>query len=267
MIEIMWKLLLVVAVSSMGLAGSARAGSTAVLASSTISAEKADGPGTVYSIPIAVGTPVASAALALSVVGVDEPLEVAIRYIVDGEDKCADQLTITESGTYNYDLTRAVRIAAGAGASELLCFVVGGAESTKGAGVNSGDVVTTAQLRIAYYKVESRRMDGLSRRRAHERPGARKEYVDLSTFASPNPFNPTTTISFTLPSPTRVTVQIYDIRGREVKELVDGYLVAGRWDIEWKGEDDAGRRLASGVYLYSVRAYRKSWPGKLVLLK
>ncbi|MBM4131775.1 T9SS type A sorting domain-containing protein [bacterium] len=65
----------------------------------------------------------------------------------------------------------------------------------------------------------------------------------------PNPFNPRTTIAFELPrGSSRVSLRIYDLKGRAVATLVDGPLPAGRHGVAWQAVDDAGRALSSGVY-------------------
>lgn len=64
----------------------------------------------------------------------------------------------------------------------------------------------------------------------------------------PNPFNPSTTIAFTLAEPSPVAVGIYDVRGRRVRTLVDSDYGMGRNSVAWDGRDDAGRRVPSGVY-------------------
>lgn len=64
----------------------------------------------------------------------------------------------------------------------------------------------------------------------------------------PNPFNPRTTISYTLESPGRVTLDIFDARGMEVVRLSEGVLSAGVYAVEWQGNDRYGRPLPSGTY-------------------
>ncbi len=66
---------------------------------------------------------------------------------------------------------------------------------------------------------------------------------------APNPFNPTTTIFFDLPAEARVKLAVYDLSGRRVRTLIDGNMAAGRHSQQWDGTDDAGRQVASGVYL------------------
>jgi hypothetical protein len=83
----------------------------------------------------------------------------------------------------------------------------------------------------------------------------------------PNPFNPTTTIGFSLPEATQVELDIYDVSGRRVRTLVDGRREAKRYAVEWDGRDDGGTRVASGIYFYRIVAGRHVETKKMVLLK
>ena len=76
--------------------------------------------------------------------------------------------------------------------------------------------------------------------------------LGLDLRAYPNPFNPRTTVSFTMPRDGHVTVTVHDLKGRAVSKLYEGTLSAGAQALTLDGYDDAGRPLASGVYL--VRA-------------
>jgi hypothetical protein len=64
----------------------------------------------------------------------------------------------------------------------------------------------------------------------------------------PNPFNPRTTFSFSLPQTGRVMLAVYDVRGARVATLVNGELPAGTRTVEWNGTNDAGAPMPSGVY-------------------
>jgi hypothetical protein len=66
--------------------------------------------------------------------------------------------------------------------------------------------------------------------------------------ASPNPFNPSTSIEFAVPRAGQVEVRIFDIRGREVTRLDAGSVTVGRHEILWGGRDDRGGALGSGVF-------------------
>jgi flagellar hook assembly protein FlgD len=83
----------------------------------------------------------------------------------------------------------------------------------------------------------------------------------------PNPFNPSTVISFQLPVNSEVTLSIYNMNGQLVKKLVAGEMSAGRHHLVWDATDDRGVRVASGVYLYVLKAGAFSAQRKLVLMK
>jgi hypothetical protein len=78
----------------------------------------------------------------------------------------------------------------------------------------------------------------------------------------PNPFNPATTVSFSLPQPSDVTLIVYDITGREVEQLVAGRLSAGTHQINWSCP-----ACAAGVYLVSLEAGTFRAVTKAVYLK
>ncbi len=83
----------------------------------------------------------------------------------------------------------------------------------------------------------------------------------------PNPFNPTTQIRFALPSSGFVTLQVFDILGREVKTLISSNYHAGNYSIVWDGRNSEGRAVASGVYLYRVNVNNYVSTKKMILLK
>jgi len=70
----------------------------------------------------------------------------------------------------------------------------------------------------------------------------------------PNPFNASTTIGFQLPQAARVTLSVYDLAGQSVRALHLGEKGPGRHWVEWDGRGDDGLEVATGVYLYEVRA-------------
>ena len=72
--------------------------------------------------------------------------------------------------------------------------------------------------------------------------------------AVPNPFNPATAIRLDLPRDGRVLVEVFDARGARVRTLHDGPLPAGEQVLAWRGQDDAGRPLSSGVYFARATA-------------
>ena len=71
----------------------------------------------------------------------------------------------------------------------------------------------------------------------------------------PNPFNPRTTISYDLPQATAVRLAIYDLTGRMVRQLRTGAVESpGRHGAVWNGNDDLGRPVSAGVYIYRLEA-------------
>jgi hypothetical protein len=84
---------------------------------------------------------------------------------------------------------------------------------------------------------------------------------------TPNPFAPSTRISFSLPKALDVNMNIYNVEGRRVVNLLDERLNAGKHDVAWDGRDASGRPVAPGVYWYSLRADGKALTRKMVLMK
>ena len=83
----------------------------------------------------------------------------------------------------------------------------------------------------------------------------------------PNPFNPATTIHYTLPEITPVSLTIYDIAGQVVRHLIDQKQVAGSHQVIWDGLDEFGAQTANGVYFYELRAGKFRALRKMLLLK
>jgi FlgD Ig-like domain len=83
----------------------------------------------------------------------------------------------------------------------------------------------------------------------------------------PNPFNPETTIRFSLPAGERVALAVYSTNGALVRTLVDGVQPAGSHDVTWDGRDASGRPVSSGVYFYRLSAGKFNETRKMVLLK
>jgi len=84
---------------------------------------------------------------------------------------------------------------------------------------------------------------------------------------TPNPFNPTTTIRFSLPEAGAVRLVIYSTNGQVVRTLVDGRAAAGTHTVRWDGRDDAGQLAASGVYLYRLTGKGGSLVRRMVLVR
>jgi hypothetical protein len=70
----------------------------------------------------------------------------------------------------------------------------------------------------------------------------------------PNPFNPSTTIGFSVPQAGNLTLVVYDMTGREVRTLASGSMAAGYHAVRWDGRDNRGSTVSSGVYFFRLRA-------------
>jgi len=87
----------------------------------------------------------------------------------------------------------------------------------------------------------------------HERSpqGIPRAYVLAQNY--PNPFNPETLIRYEVPRAGLVTLAVYSLLGHRIATLFDGQRKTGRYQAVWNGTDDAGRKMASGVYFYRLR--------------
>lgn len=83
----------------------------------------------------------------------------------------------------------------------------------------------------------------------------------------PNPFNPETTIAYAIPVQVHVTLRIYNLQGQLVRTLVDEQKSPGYYRIVWDGRNDAGIKVSSGLYLYTIIAGNFKATKKMVMLK
>ena len=83
----------------------------------------------------------------------------------------------------------------------------------------------------------------------------------------PNPFNPSTTISFLLPKDASCTLEVYNIRGQKVKTLINETRFAGNHSVVWTGLDDNGKPVSSGLYFYRLTTPNSIQTNKMLLLK
>ena len=96
------------------------------------------------------------------------------------------------------------------------------------------------------------------------------DLVPTSTALSnvyPNPFNPSTTIDYTLSVSSDVALSIYDMQGRIVRSLVSGNQDAGTYNVIWNGLNESGEQSASGIYLVMMEANGNIYQQSITLLK
>ena len=89
-----------------------------------------------------------------------------------------------------------------------------------------------------------------------------KAVSGVTMWNAPNPFNPTTTISFNLPQSEQVSLTVYNVMGQKLATLLDRRLDAGEHSVEWNGSN-----VASGVYFYTLRIGTATATQKMLLLK
>lgn len=68
----------------------------------------------------------------------------------------------------------------------------------------------------------------------------------------PNPFNPSTTIAYDVPVQAQMTIEVYNLLGQVVVQLVNEYMAAGSYTVTWNGMNASGQSVASGTYLYRI---------------
>lgn len=83
----------------------------------------------------------------------------------------------------------------------------------------------------------------------------------------PNPFNPNTTIYYSLPNESAVTITVYDILGKEINQLISQKQLTGNHSIQWNGKDINGNPVSAGIYLYQIQAGEFIQTKKMVLMK
>jgi len=83
----------------------------------------------------------------------------------------------------------------------------------------------------------------------------------------PNPFNPSTTIAFSLPHSGRTTLDIYNLKGQKVRSLLNAKLPSGGNKAVWDGNNDNNQPVSSGIYFYRVCCADQTFASKMILAK
>ena len=83
----------------------------------------------------------------------------------------------------------------------------------------------------------------------------------------PNPFNPSTSIAYELAEDGMVSLDIYNIRGQQVRTLMNEHQLSGRHSIAWDGKDEHGNTVSSGIYYYRLNTKDASACKKMILMK
>ena len=83
----------------------------------------------------------------------------------------------------------------------------------------------------------------------------------------PNPFNSITTIQYSLPQEDKVTILLYDLKGSQIKTLINDRQVPGVKTLMWNGKNDAGKPVPAGIYLYTMASGNIITTRKMIFLK
>lgn len=83
----------------------------------------------------------------------------------------------------------------------------------------------------------------------------------------PNPFNPSTSISYSLPKGSFVNIAIYDLLGKELKSLVTEFQIPGDYKIHWDGTDNYSQQVSTGIYLLRMQSGKYQKSIKMILIK
>jgi hypothetical protein len=168
--------------------------------------------------------------------------------------------------------------ASGAGPGQTFRLYRGVTESTATERLNGGEPVpggpeysyldSAAEPGRTYtYRIAARDAEGHETWVASTQGTARGRIRFSMGRPRPNPFDRRTEVAFTLPGASGVRVTITDVHGRRVRGLVSGVLDAGAHAASWDGRDDAGRKVAAGIYFITLEAGTDAIRSRLVLLR
>lgn len=188
---------------------------------------------------------------------------VQFAYVLEGDDVVLRWSTSAERGVSGFEILRSA-----AGSPEFVRINEQLIPSRAGDGGSATYIYrdrTAERGHVYYYKIVEVETGG--RTREHGPYTVALELPYTLDQNKPNPFNPKTTISFSLPREERVTLAVFDAAGRRVKTLHDKVEGAGVHRVIWDGTDEAGRPVASGVYFYRMDAGKFSQTKKMLLVK
>ena len=119
-----------------------------------------------------------------------------------------------------------------------------------------------AATRMAVQQLKNLGIDIQANKKNEKTTNDQTEELTFATSNYPNPFNPTTTISYSLPTDGKVQIKVFDVLGREVSTLIDGYVGSGKHSVVWDGSN-----FASGIYFYTITFENQVLNKKILLIK
>ncbi len=94
-----------------------------------------------------------------------------------------------------------------------------------------------------------------------------RERKNIQASNAPNPFNPTTTITYSLAQAGPVSVKVYNMQGQLIRTLVDSHVSEGQHSVAWNGLNDKGEQVSSGMYFYKVTSNNETTTERMMLMK
>lgn len=201
-------------------------------------------------------TVLSSAAEPVGTVLLDDPVRTQLSSALGGRQYVKHTLPGTDPGVADIAPGWNFRwVAPAAETGEVTIYVAGNAAN--GNFAPSGDYIYTSNLTVA----EAVSTD------FEEDPTLALPAIPHLLQNYPNPFNPSTVIYYSLPEDMIVTLDIYDVLGRHVRNIESGHRAAGDHAADWDGTNENGRLVASGVYFYRLATSNYSLSRKMVLTR
>ena len=91
--------------------------------------------------------------------------------------------------------------------------------------------------------------------------------TEFELSAYPNPFNPSTTLRYSIPHSSDIKIKIYNLLGKEIWTKDETQTIAGMYEVVWNGVNNSGSKLSSGIYFVRIQANQQSKNLKLLLIK
>ena len=121
------------------------------------------------------------------------------------------------------------------------------------------DTIRVGDINKIYFELNPTSID------ENKIPNIADSFILLPNY--PNPFNPSTIIQYDIPKVGIVEISIYDISGKLIKTILNQSQAAGLHKVHWDGRNEAGEKVASGIFVYTVKFDKICLSKKMILLK
>lgn len=186
----------------------------------------------------------------------DPPLEIGA--MVDGE--CVGATVVTDT------INQISAYVSGVDAGDIALELYYG-DRAEPRTLSSYQCLSIRQPDLAKGKISTKNMDSAYFITLREDSSLIPETYEFKVTNYPNPFNPSTTIAYSIPTDGNVDLKIYNIKGQLVKTLVRGEQQAGVYEVVWNGDDKNSKQAASGIYFYRLSTKDDIIMKKMLMLK